>query len=312
MKGLVDYACGSVPTASGLPVSLQHQRKDGQHESRAHCVASGMVRVEVPGVVAGDNSRRGIAYHGTPITPRTVLAAMGARDYCVSYFRPDDVEWIDANARSWFADNGVFSFWMAALKSGGEVVMTRDYLDGYYEFVRRWAKDGTGALKWAVIPDPIGTGTQELDALLREWPSDLADYGVPVWHLDEPIDRALMLLGRYGRCCFGATGEYRVILSAAFSKRMDEVFDAIQARFGTIPPIHMFRGLQLLKPEHPWPITTADSTDRARNHNRLKGHGDRYLWAVKQTADRWDHMAARRTFGWPSAGHQPQLFEVAA
>jgi len=255
--------------------------------------------------------RVGVAYHGTPITPRTVLEAMGARDYCVSYFRPDDVEWIDANARSWFADNGVFSFWMAALKSGGEVVMTREYLDGYYEFVRRWAHEGSGALKWAVIPDPIGTGTQELDALLREWPADLADYGAPVYHLDEPIDRALMLLERYGRLCVGATGEYRVILSPAFCERMDELFNAIAAAFPVIPPIHFFRGLQLLKPEHPWPITTADSTDRARNHNRLKCLGDRYLWAVKQTADRWDHMAARRSFEWPPT-HQHEMFGAAA
>lgn len=52
------------------------------------------------------------AYHGTPITPNAVLQALGFRDYCVSYYRPDQVEWIDANARSWFADNGIFSAWM--------------------------------------------------------------------------------------------------------------------------------------------------------------------------------------------------------
>ena len=255
--------------------------------------------------------RVGVAYHGTPITPRTVLEAMGARDYCVSFYRPDDVEWIDANARSWFADNGVFSFWMAALKAKRDMEMSREYLDGYYAFVRRWVHEGSGACKWAVIPDPIGTGTQELDALLREWPADLADYGVPVYHLDEPLDRALMLLERYGRLCVGATGEYRVILSPDFCGRMDDLFDAVAGSFTEIPPIHMFRGLQLLKPEHPWPITTADSTDRARNHNRLKCLGDRYLWAVKQTADRWDHMAARRTFQWPPTRH-PELFGVAA
>lgn len=304
---------GSIPTAQAVAVSPHQQRKEGQHESPAQSGSpeSGLFRA-APGHQAGGKLSRGVAYHGTPITPRLVLEAMGARDYCVSYFRPDDVEWIDANARSWFADNGVFSFWMTALKTGGEVVMTREYLDGYYAFVRRWALEGSGACKWAVIPDPIGTGTQELDALLREWPADLADHGVPVWHLDEPIDRALTLLDRYGRCCFGATGEYRVILSDAFCERMDEVFDAIQAHFNRIPPIHFFRGLQLLKPECPWPIATADSTDRARNHNRLKVLGDHYLWAVKQSADRWDHMAARRSFTWPANGHQHQLFGAAA
>lgn len=255
----------------------------------------------------------GVAYHGTPVTPRPVLEAMGARDYCVSFYRPDDVEWVDANARSWFADNGVFSFWMAALKSGGEVVMTREYLDRYYDFVRRWVHEGSGACKFAVIPDPIGTGTQELDALLREWPADLADHGVPVFHLDEPLDRAVMLLDRYGRICVGAAGEYRVILSDAFRERMDDLFDTIHAGIGSIPPVHMFRGLQLLKPEWDWPISSADSTDRARNHNRLKPMGERYLWAVGQTTDRWDRMARNRTRQWPPARlAQQSLFGAAA
>lgn len=242
-----------------------------------------------------------VAYHGTPITPRVVLAAMGERDYCVSHFRPDDLDWIEAKSRSYFYDNGVFSFWMAAMKSGGEVVMTREYLDGYYAACRRICLEGTGRCKWVVIPDPIGTGTQELDALLREWPAELAEFGVPVWHMDENVERLLMLLDRYGRVCIGATAEYRVILSPAFCERMDEAFDAILARFGSILPVHMFRGLQLLKPDCPWPISSADSTDRARNHNRLKPLGDRYLWAVKQTADRWDRMAANRTQAWPPA-----------
>lgn len=258
-------------------------------------------------------SQAGIAYHGSPITPRAVLEAMGERDYCVSFYRPDDVDWIDARGRSWFGDNGVFSFWMAAMKSGGEVVMTRDYLDRYYAWCRRWCLEGSGRCKWVVIPDPIGTGTQELEALLREWPSELADYGVPVWHLDEPIDRALSLLERYGRLCIGATGEYRVILSPAFCARMDEFFNAMLAHFGAILPVHMFRGLQLLKPEYDWPISSADSTDRARDHNRLKALGDRYLWAVGQTTDRWDRMAANRSLAWPPARlDTPGLFEVAA
>lgn len=253
------------------------------------------------------------AFHGTPITPRVVLEAMGERDYCVSHFRPDDLEWVEARSRSYFYDNGVFSFWMAAMKSGGEVVMTRDYLDGYYDACRRIYLEGSGRCKWVVIPDPIGTGTQELDALLREWPAELAEYGVPVFHLDEPIDRAIALLDRYGRLCVGATGEYRVILSPAFCERMDELFNAIVAAFGRVMPVHMFRGLQLLKPDCDWPITSADSTDRARNHNRLKPYGDRYLWAVRQSTDRWDRMAANRSLTWPPVRlSQPSMFEEAA
>ena len=248
---------------------------------------------------------RKAAYHGTPITPNAVIQALGHRDYCVSYYRPDQAEWVNANARSWFADNGIFSAWQKGVE------FSDAYWQTYYDFCRRWCLDGR--CSWAVIPDPIGTGTQELDYFIREWPADLRDHGVPVYHLDEPIHRAVALLERFGRLCVGATGEYRVILSPAFCERMDELFNAIHAAFGTIPPIHFFRGLQLLKPEWDWPITSADSTDIARNHNRLKRYGERHLWAVQQAAGRWDAMAANRSTAWPPERlSQPQLFGEAA
>lgn len=257
-----------------------------------------------------------VAYHGTPITPWAVIEAMGARAYCVSFYRPDQAEWVDANAAEWFGDCGTFSFWQQALRSGvaPETVFSRDYLDAYYAWARRWCLEGSGRCKWVVIPDPIGTGTQELDALLREWPDELKDFGVPVYHLDEPVSRAVMLAERYGRLCVGATAEYAVILSPAFCARMDELFDALWKAFGAIPPVHMFRGLQLLKPSCDWPISSADSTDRARNHNRLKKLGAHYLWAVQRTTDRWDRMAAHRTLAWPPARllPQPNLFGEAA
>lgn len=256
------------------------------------------------------------AFHGTPITPWPVIEEMGERAYCVSFYRPDQVEWVDANADEWFGDCGTYSFWEAAKKAGSQpdTVFTREYLTAYYAWCRRWCLEGSGRCRWVVIPDPIGTGTQELDALLNEWPSELSDFGDPVYHLDEPIERALMLLHRYGRLCIGATGDYAAIPSPEFCERMDELFNAIFAAFGLIPPIHMFRGLQLLKPEFDWPITSADSTDRARNHNRLKKFGDRYLWAVRQSTNRWDALAATRSQTWPPSRliRQPSLFRGAA
>jgi hypothetical protein len=256
------------------------------------------------------------AFHGTPITPWPVIEAMGARAYCVSFYRPDQAEWVDANAAEWFGDCGTYSFWQAALRSGvqPEAVFTRDYLEAYYTWCRHWCLEASGRCKWVVIPDPIGTGTQELDALLREWPAELQAYGVPVYHLDEPIGRAMALLGRYGRLCVGATGEFAAILSPAFCERMDELFNAIHAASGTVPPVHMFRGLQLLKPEFDWPISSADSTDRARNHNRLKPLGERYLWAVRQSTNRWDAYAATRSQDWPPPRLKPHpdLFGAAA
>ncbi len=257
------------------------------------------------------------ACHVTPITPWEVIKALAARCYCVSFYRPDQVEWVDENAEEWFGDCGTYSFWQAALKAKVKEIVspfTRDYLDAYYAWCRRWCLHGSGRCKWVVIPDPIGTGTQELDALIREWPEDLKAFGVPVYHLDEPIERAIRLLREHGRLCIGATGEFKDIPSPAFCDRMDELFTAIFVEFGYIPWIHMFRGLQLLKPEYDWPISSADSSDRARNHNRLKRYAERYLWAVIQSTNRWDALAARRTLAWPPRRliKQPSMFEEVA
>jgi hypothetical protein len=274
-----------------------------------------------------------IARHGTPITGLAspdgtyldVIQAAGPRDFIASYYRPDQVEWLDGHSRSWAGDCGTFSFWQAALKSGvqPETVFSREYLDGYYAWSRRWCLGGSGRCKWVVIPDPIGTGTQELDALLREWPVELRDFGVPVYHLDEPIERAVALLRQRAArppgsdvpwICIGATGEFKDIGSQAFRDRLDELFNAIMAEFGCIPPVHFFRALQLLKGEFDYPVWSVDSADRARNHNRLRPYAERYLWAVRQTFDRWDNLALLRTQQWPPMRliKQPDLYGEAA
>ena len=279
------------------------------------------------------------AIHGTPITPRWVLDEAlggGKHAFLVNHFTPLDDEWCDENSMFWVGDNGVFPLWQAALKAAkakGErfdgVVYTQERFDSYVSWCRKWCLGGSGRCKWVAIPDPIGTSTQELDAFLSMWPADLKDYGVPVYHLDEPTERAIMLLRNFGRICIGAVAEYAIIPSQTFCERMDELFDAIWDAFGYIPPCHMFRGLQLLKPEYHWPVTSADSTDRARNHHQLKWRKapirlksfkpssttlfddlpayrahpvskEEYLMKVKASFDRWDNFGRRRSLEWRS------------
>lgn len=298
---------------------------------------------------------RHVAYHGTPITgriegepprSRAALRTLGGNqhDFCVSFYRPEDVEWVDENSREWFGDNGIFSMWEEARKAAEKagvrfegVSYSQETFDAYLAWCRRWCLEASGRCKWVVIPDPIGTGTQDLDHMLRQWPSDLKTFGVPVYHLDDPdegesLDRAIMLLETYGRMCVGAVGSCRVIRSPEFCRRMDDLFNRIVKHFGRVPPIHFFRGLQLLKPECDWPILTADSTDVARNHKRLKTvspleksrrkiksvegevsalletmivgdvrPSDHYAWAIRQKVLRWDHMAQARSLAWPPA-----------
>jgi len=242
-----------------------------------------------------------IAYHGTPLTPNDLLLALRGRHFCVSYFRPDQIVHCDAAAQSLMIDNGAFSAWRKG------VVLGREYWTAYHEFCRLWCARPT---TWAVIPDVIDAGEQEQDALVREWPTELADRAAPVWHMDEGLDRLLRLTDAWPRVCIGSTAEFKVVKSSAWVERMDAVWDQLAARRRFTPWIHMLRGMQLLKPDCPWPFASVDSTDLARNHNRLNRFGDRKVWALKQRADRWDARQCPAT--WSPAEPTPSILGEAA
>lgn len=242
-----------------------------------------------------------IAYHGLPLTPNDVLMSLRGRHFCVSFFRPDQVVMAHQIGQSVLLDNGAFSAWRKGL------ILDRDYWSRYHDFCREWLVCPT---TWAIIPDVIDGGSQEQDALIREWPAELRDRAAPVFHMSEPTDRLLRLIDEWPRVCIGSTDEYAVVRSEAWTARMDELWDAVSQKRRFTPWLHMLRGMQLLKPDCPWPFASVDSTDLARNHNRLKKHGEQYRWAVIQKADRWD--AAQCPPRWTPRASQPDLYEEQA
>lgn len=197
-----------------------------------------------------------IHYHGTPITPNRVLHTLAGGHFCVSFMRPDQVEWCDRHGQSLMIDNGAFTAW----KSGR--ALDQAHWQGYYDFCDVWLDRPT---TWCVIPDVIDAGTQEQDALLREWP--FGQRGAPVWHMDEPVSRLIRLIDDWSRVCIGSTAEYAVVGSQAWDKRMDEAWGEIARTNARTPQIHMLRGMQTVKWR--WPFASVDSTDVARNHNRV-------------------------------------------
>ncbi len=223
-----------------------------------------------------------IHYHGTPITPISVLQTLHGKHFCVSHARPDDVTRVHAIGQSVMLDNGAFS----KFTRGG----TTDWLS-YYAWCDRWLAYPT---TWAVIPDEIDAGSQEQDALIREWP--YGQRGAPVWHLDEPIDRALRLSDEWPRVCWGSTAEYWVVGSHSWRRRIDEVFTAIAARHRHIPWIHMLRGMQCC--EWGYPFASVDSTDVGQNH-ASRAHTARAI------ADKWD--AQNGPSGWTPKPIQQEL-----
>ena len=186
---------------------------------------------------------------------------------------------------------GRFSAW----KKG--IVLDAAYWRAFYDFVRLWLPQADPR-SWFVIPDVIDAGTQEQDALIRECPADLLPRGAPVWHMDEPISRFLALIERHPRVCIGSTAEYATVGSPAWRWRMDEAWDAIMATFGAVPVIHMLRNNQSFLQSFDYPFGSGDSTDLARNHNRMNRYGGHRLWAITEKANRWDQLATRCATGW--------------
>jgi hypothetical protein len=208
-----------------------------------------------------------IHYHGTPISPRTVLLSLTGRCFCVSYARPEDVEVCHEIGQSVMLDNGAFSVW----RRGAEP----DW-PGYYTWAEPWLEHRT---TWAVIPDVIDGDTDANDQLIREWP--FGDRGAPVWHMHEPIDRLLGLADSWPRVCVGSSGTYATVGDDRWHRRMEEAMNALCGNGPAPVWLHMLRGMALAT--GPYPFASADSTDIARNHNRPQN-------TARAMADRWDGL----------------------
>lgn len=214
-----------------------------------------------------------IHYHGTPITPQAVLNELAGRSFCVSYYRPDQVEWCHKHGQSVMLDNGAFSAWNSR--------KTLDWA-GFYEWAERWLAYRTS---WAVIPDVIDGDEAANDDLIAQWPH--GQRGAPVWHMHESIDRLKRLCDEWSRVCIGSSAEYRVVGSPAWHSRMTEAMNAI-CKTGRAPTwLHMLRGMAAAR--WGYPFASVDSTDIARNHNREHNSARKMadIWDAIQCAPHW-------------------------
>lgn len=225
-------------------------------------------------------------YHGGPITPTAVLLSLAGKCFCVSHTRPDQVVLMHQIGQSVLLDNGAFSKFTKGIATDWTA---------YYAWADEWLAHPT---TWAIIPDEIAAGSQEQDALIREWPH--GDRGAPVWHTGEPLDRLLRLCDEWPRVCVGSTDEHWQVLSTSWRLRMDEAFNALAQRHKRMPWLHMLRGMQLAT--EAYPFASLDSTDVARNHNRPQN-------TARAMADRWD--AAQCPARWEARHPHPDIFEGA-
>lgn len=196
-------------------------------------------------------------YHGTPITPRHELQRMAGRSFCVSFANPQDADWCLQFGQSVMWDNGAFSFHTKGTETNWNAFYT-------------WVEPRMGGPHWAVVPDVIDGDEAANLALIDQWPHR-KDCAALVWHLHEDIRHLLRLcdLG-FGKVCFGSSGAYWQVGSAAWERRVDEAFNAL-ARRGPIPWVHMLRGLSMCGSR--WPFASADSTNVAVNFKGDKRAG---------------------------------------
>ena len=167
-------------------------------------------------------------------------------------------------------DSGAFSAW----KRGHEPDWKK-----YYDWCDKWLNYPTS---WAVIPDVVDGGSQLQDAMIREWP--FKGRGAPVWHMDEPLDRLAKLCDEWPKVCVGSTAEYADVMSEAWCRRMDDMWDRVSRHHRRLPWLHMLRGMQL-SGRH-WPFASVDSTDIAQNHHRPQN-------TPRSMADRWDAIQCK-------------------
>ena len=218
------------------------------------------------------------AVHGTPITPKHLLRQMAGASFCVSYYRPDQLEDVIpllGDDSLLLLDNGAWS----AFQRG--TVFTEEYWDAYWT----WAKDVLDRVPQAVavVPDVIGGTVSENWSMFTEMPEFMWGYQhrlMMVWHMAEPISYLEhMVHSGFGYVAFGSTGEFLTVGTPAWDARIDEAFAAIDRltldpRHGLARPrVHMMRGLgQMRRGRHPF--QTADSTNIAQNHHRYRDQAD--------------------------------------
>ncbi|AZS06278.1 putative queuine tRNA-ribosyltransferase [Pantoea phage vB_PagS_MED16] len=199
-------------------------------------------------------------FHGSPIWgAKGEVAKIAHRDggAFISYARTDQITLVYQIADQIGLDNGAFSAW----KRGAILDWNLFYrwLDKYYENEKTL---------FFVIPDIIEGSEIDNDRLIRSVPEAFRDKAAPTWHLHESIDRLINLCADWPRVCFGSSGEYAVVRSPAWHRRMKEAFTAIYKS----PHRPMIHGLRMLDNRvlGQWPLTTADSTNLASNVPKLE------------------------------------------
>lgn len=209
-----------------------------------------------------------IKYHGTPITPKEVFyQALKKRNSLVSFACQQDLHKSFEICNKVILDNGAFNTWNKAKKGQIADINWIKHWDNYYQWLEKLINR-----EFYFIPDVIDGTEEENDALLKDNPfSD----GVPIWHINESLDRLERLASNYDYIAFGSAGEYSELGTNKWNYKMDLAMRVICNKDGfPLVKIHMLRCLNP-KIFTKYPFYSGDSTNLAQNHslyNTIKGN----------------------------------------
>jgi len=207
-----------------------------------------------------------IHYHGTPCgaTREDVARFLKGRHSLVSFYRPEDIGTAAEVCQSFCLDNGAFSAW----KQGAAI----NWLD-YYSFVRDWCSHP--GFDFAIIPDVIDGTEAENDELIYEWDDRFGtNYGVPVWHMHESIERLIELARKWRMVAIGSSGDFATVGNGPWWQRITIAMRAVCDKTGR--PLTKLHGLRMLDPAifTKLPLSSADSTNAVRNSSNYARFGN--------------------------------------
>jgi hypothetical protein len=191
-----------------------------------------------------------IHYHGGPLGKAAQSHEFFAgRHSLISFAHRSELETMAEVSHSFVLDNGAFSVW----KSGKSLDV-----QGYTDWVDDWRRHP--GFDWALIPDVINGSEDQNDGLIEDWP--YTRDGVPVWHLNESLDRLDRLSLRWDRVAFGST-EGMEPGSKQFWTRIAQAMDVLCDDLGR--PRCKLHGLRMLDPRifQTIPLASADSASAA-------------------------------------------------
>lgn len=206
-----------------------------------------------------------IKYHGTPITPNDVFdKSMLGKNCLIPFPNPANLKRAIKICDKVIVDNGAFTLW----RKGGVI----DW-DKYY----KWLDNFKENIEFYFIPDVIDGTEQENDELIEDYFMRKQTKGVPIWHINESIERLKRLAEKFDYLAFGSAGEYAELGTDEWHEKMNEAMIEICDKDGKPKiKIHMLRCLNPVIFTR-YPFFSGDSTNLAQNHskyNSSKGTND--------------------------------------